>query len=82
MSLNVRQSKFLMNAIESMPNPVSILFEESGSGEDNESTKASEQLTKEANELVAKGGITFGEALKKVSADNPELSKKASEESN
>ena len=79
MSLNVRQSKLFTDFLDSMPSLSTVMFEESGSDKD-ESTKASEQLVKQATELSKKEGITFGEALKKVSADNPELTKKMSEE--
>jgi len=82
MSLNARQSKLFKEFINSLPIISSVLFEETGSGENGESTKASEQLTKEANILSEKEGITFGEALKRVSADNPGLAKKAQEEVN
>jgi phage I-like protein len=74
MSLSERQSKLFKDFMESLPKVSKVLFSEIG-GDDGKSLEASEQLVVKANELAKEKGITFGQALKKVSADNPELAK-------
>ena len=76
MSLSERQSKLFTEFMESLPKVSKVLFTELG-GDDGKSLEASEELIKKSDELFAKGGAkTFGQALKKVSADNPQLVEK------
>jgi len=79
MSLSERQSVLFKDFMESLPKVSKVLFSELG-GDDGKSLKASEELTQRAEALAKEKGIKFGEALKKVSADNPELAKKLDEE--
>ena len=75
MSLSDRQSKLFSEFVESLPKVSKVLFTELG-GDEGKSLEASEELVKKADELAEKKGITFGQALKKVSADNPQLVEK------
>jgi len=79
MSLSERQTVLFTEFMNSLPKVSKTLFTELG-GDEGKSLKASEELTKRAEALSKETGIKFGEALKKVSADNPELAKKLDEE--
>jgi len=76
MSLTSRQDKMFDEFVKNLPKINSMMFDEMG-GSSGDSVKASEELNAKVDTLAKELGITFGQALKKVSADNPELVKKA-----
>ena len=76
MSLTSRQGKMFDEFVKNLPKINSMMFDEMG-GSSGDSVKASEELNAKVDTLAKELGITFGQALKKVSADNPELVKKA-----
>ena len=75
MSLSEKQSKLFHEFVESLPKVSNTLFSEIGSDE-GKSIEASEELVVKADALAKEKGITFGQAVKKVSADNPQLVEK------
>jgi phage I-like protein len=76
MSLDDRRAKLFEEVVNSLPTPNSMMFDEMGG--DGESVKASEELGSKVMAIIKENeGMTYGQALKKVSADNPELVKKA-----
>ena len=75
MSLTSRQGKMFDEFVKNLPKINSMMFDEMGGSGD--SVKASEELNAKVDTIAKELGITFGQALKKVSADNPELIKKA-----
>ena len=75
MSLTSRQGKMFDEFVKNLPKINSMIFDEMGGSGD--SVKASEELNAKVDTIAKELGITFGQALKKVSADNPELVKKA-----
>jgi len=76
MSLTSRQGKMFDEFVKNLPKINSMMFDEMG-GSSGDSVKASEELNAKVDTVAKELGITFGQALKKVSADNPELVKKA-----
>jgi phage I-like protein len=75
MSLSERQGKLFEEFMASLPVVSKVLFSELG-GDEGKSLEASEEAVKKADELAEKKGITFGQALKDVYKNNPELAKK------
>lgn len=76
MSLSNRQRKMFDEFVTSLPKVDAVMFDEMGG--EGDSVKASEELGKKVSEFMEKHeGMTYGQALKKVSADNPELVEKA-----
>lgn len=75
MSLSTKQAKLFTEFVKSLPKISSKIFEELGSGADDD-TSTSDKLVQMATDLQAKEeGLTFGEAVVKVAAANPELAK-------
>jgi len=79
MRLSGKQYEIFKKFYETLPKMSTMIFEEVGKGDDM-SANASEQLVTKATELSKTEGMTFGQALKKVSADNPELVKEVEKE--
>lgn len=76
MSLSSKQAMLFDEFVSTLPKISAMMFGEIGDSEESNSLKASEELTQKAEALAKEKGITFGEALKKVSADNKELAKR------
>lgn len=72
MGLSSRQYELFKEFYNTLPKMSVVMFEEIGKEEDMP-INASEQLVNKALEMSKTEGIGFGQALKKVSADNPKL---------